>query len=224
VTAVPTHLQLPVDDEVEKKASLPLAARLYGLLVGVVALAVAVPFVVRVDSGTGHWITFAFLATGAAFAQLFVVRSADGNEQAYHATPVFLIPAALLLPPELVALMAVLQHIPEWLKERYAWYLQSFNICMYTVACMAAWATAHSILNADGVVPNDDVRFALAGLATLTVYVALNHGLLAPMLLNLGRGHTLRSTGIFSFESLSTDFVLGALGLAWPRSGCSTRG
>jgi diguanylate cyclase (GGDEF)-like protein/putative nucleotidyltransferase with HDIG domain len=213
VTAVPTHLQLPVEDDVDKRPSLPLAARVYGVLVGAVALAIAVPFLLRVDGETGHWFTFAFLAAGAAFSQLFVVRSADGNEQAYHATPVFLIPAALLLPPELVALMAVLQHIPEWLKERYAWYLQSFNICMYTIACMAAWAVAHGIMRADGVIGNDDVRFALAGLATLTVYVALNHGLLAPMLLNLGRGHTLRSTGIFSFESLSTDFVLAALGL-----------
>ncbi len=213
MTAVPTHLQLPVDEEDDKKRSLPIAARFYGILVASVALAATVPFLVRTDSSTGHWIAFAFFATGAAFAQLFVVRSAAGNEQAYHATPVFLIPAALLLPPELVALIAVVQHVPEWLKERYAWYLQSFNICMYAIACMAAWAAGHLILHADGTISNGDARFALAGLVAVAVYVALNHGLLAPMLLNLGRGHTLRSTGIFSFESLSTDFVLAALGL-----------
>ncbi len=212
MTAVPTHLQLPIEQDDYKKPSLPIAARFYGILVATVALAAAVPFLIHVNGDTGHWIAFAFFATGAAFAQLFVVRHA-GTEQAYHATPVFLIPAALLLPPELVALMAVLQHIPEWLKERYAWYMQSFNICMYTVTCMAAWASAHVLLHSDGLIANADLRFALAGLATVVVYVALNHGLLAPMLLNLGRGHTLRSTGIFSWESLTTDFVLAALGL-----------
>ena len=84
---------------------------------------------------------------------------------------------------------------------------------MYAIACMAAWAAGHLILHADGTISNADARFAVAGLVAVAVYVALNHGLLAPMLLNLGRGHTLRSTGIFSFESLSTDFVLAALGL-----------
>ncbi len=211
MNAVPTHLELPYDEDDEKKPSLPVAARFYGMLLGLVALVVAAPFVVRVNGGTGHWVAFAFCAVGAAFAQLFVVRTP--NDQSYHATPVFLIPAALLLPPELVALMAVLQHVPEWLKERYAWYMQSFNICMYTIACMATWAVGRVVLEADGLIANPDARFALAGLLAVTIYVGLNHGLLAPMLLNLGRGHTLRSTGIFSFESLSTDFVLAALGL-----------
>src|ERR671914_2629894 len=63
---------------------------------------------------TPGWPTFLVLAACAAVAQLFVVRTP--RDQSYHTSIVFLIPAALLLPPELVALMGVVQHIPEWLK------------------------------------------------------------------------------------------------------------
>ena len=40
----------------------------------------------------------------------------------------------------------------------------------------------------------------------------LNHLILA-LMLRLARGHSLRESGLFSFESLSTDLVLAALGV-----------
>ena len=43
-------------------------------------------------------------------------------------------------------------------------------------------------------------------------FVALNHFLLAPML-HLASGHSLRESGLFSFQSLSTDLVLATLGV-----------
>ena len=61
--------------------------------------------------------------------------------------------------------------------------------------------------------PNDDLRWALAGLAACVVAVGANHIVLAPMV-SLARGHSLREAGVFSFESLSTDFILATLGLA----------
>ena len=42
--------------------------------------------------------------------------------------------------------------------------------------------------------------------------VLLNHSILAVML-RLGRGHSLRESGLFSFENLSTELVLAALGV-----------
>ena len=42
--------------------------------------------------------------------------------------------------------------------------------------------------------------------------VLLNHAILAVML-RLGRGHSLRESGLFSFENLSTELVLAALGV-----------
>src|SRR5204862_160021 len=45
------------------------------------------------------------------------------------------------------------------------------------------------------------------------VFVAINHILLAVML-HFARGHTMKETGLFEVENLSTDFVLAALGVA----------
>ena len=97
----------------------------------VAALAAAVPFILRLNAQTTGWATFGILAAGAAASHTYTVRTA--KDSSFHTSWVFLIPAAMLLPPELVALMGVVQHIPEWLKERYAWYIQSFNIANYTL-------------------------------------------------------------------------------------------
>ena len=95
---------------------------------------------------TRGWTTFVILGAIAAVAQLFVVRTP--RNQSYHTTIVFLIPAAMLLPPALVALIAIIQHIPEWLKNRSAWYIQIFNICNWTLSMLAAYASFHAILDA----------------------------------------------------------------------------
>ena len=68
-----------------------------------------------------------------------------GKNQSYQTSIVFLIPAALLLPPELVALVPVVQHLPDWLKNRTVWYIQIFNISNYTLAILAASFGAHLV-------------------------------------------------------------------------------
>src|SRR5204862_6537924 len=106
--------------------------------------AAAIPPLSHLNAGTHGWATFAILVVIAATAQLFVVRTP--RNQSYHTTIVFLIPAAMLLPPELVALMGIAMHIPEWLKSRSAWYIQIFNICNWTLSMLAAYAAFHGIL------------------------------------------------------------------------------
>jgi diguanylate cyclase (GGDEF)-like protein/putative nucleotidyltransferase with HDIG domain len=184
-------------------------AKLYLFTVSAIAVATALVPLSHLKPGTHAWPTFFVLASCAAVAQLFVVRTP--RDQSYHTTIVFLIPAAMLLPPELVALMGVVQHIPEWLKVRYPWYIQGFNIANYTLNGLAAWGAVHLV---EGLNLNPDLTFALAGLAASVVFVTLNHVLLATML-HFARGHSLRETGLFSSESLSTDFVLAALGVAF---------
>jgi diguanylate cyclase (GGDEF)-like protein/putative nucleotidyltransferase with HDIG domain len=176
----------------------------------VVALATAVtvvPLLARLTPDTPAWTTFVILGLIAAVAQLFVVRTP--RNQSYHTTIVFLIPAAMLLPPELVALMGLIQHIPEWLKNRSAWYIQIFNICNWTLAILAAYASFHGILQLGS---GSDVDYALAGFAAAAAIVIVNHALMAPML-HLARGHSIRESGLFSFPSLSTDLVLAMLGV-----------
>jgi diguanylate cyclase (GGDEF)-like protein/putative nucleotidyltransferase with HDIG domain len=192
-----------------REPTLSRGAKLYLGAVGVATLVAAVPLLSRLSPHTEEWPTFLVLAVCAAIAQLFVVRTP--RDQSYHTTIVFLIPAALLLPPELVALMGLVQHIPEWLKVRYPWYIQSFNICNYTLNGLAAWGAVDLVRSLN---LSREPEMALAGLAACVVFVATNHVLLATML-HFARGHTLRETGLFSGDSLSTDLVLAALGVAF---------
>jgi diguanylate cyclase (GGDEF)-like protein/putative nucleotidyltransferase with HDIG domain len=214
MSAIPSDVRLDANaaDAARRERGLPPGAAAYGFAVGLAALGFAAPFVLQLGAHTNGWTTFAILAIGAAASHTYTVRTA--RDSAFHTSWVFLIPAALLLPPGLVALLGVVMHIPEWLKERYAWYIQSFNICNYTVGNLATWAVAHAVLRADGLIPSTDLRWAIAGAAACTVAVATNHVLLAPMV-TLARGHSLRESGVFSFESLSTDFVVSTLGLAF---------
>src|SRR5919202_4182736 len=179
-----------------------------------VAAATAVAAGVQIQNlkpETHGWPTFLVLAAAAAIAQLFVVRT-PRNAARYYTTIVFLIAAALLLPPELVALIPIVQHVPEWLKIRYPWYIQSFNILNYTLDSLAAWGAAHLVMAADLGLDRPE-RWALGGAAASLAFVALNHVLLATMMDLAGRKKFLE-TGLFTVESLSTDFVLAALGVA----------
>src|SRR5207247_821662 len=151
-----------------------------------------------------QWAAFVVFSSCAAVAQLFTVQTPRNH--GFQTTNVFLIPAILLLPAPLVALLALIQHVPEWLNSRKAWYVQGFNISNYTLNALAAYAVAHGIEHS-GLVGSAHAREALAGVAAAVVFVVLNHILLAVML-NLARGYALLETGLFSFDGLSAEPVL----------------
>ena len=135
-----------------------------------------------------EWVAFALLAVGAALAQLFPVVTP--RDQSYHTTMVVLVPAALLLPTWLLPVVVLAQHLPEWLRVRYPWYIQTFNASNYLVDLFAAAAVGRYLLRDDGLIGNDELRFAVAGLAAALVLVVLNHLILSVML-RLARGHSL---------------------------------
>ncbi len=180
MSAIPLEEAIERSSTVERSAKLPPKALAYFLLVACAAVAVTTPFVADIDRNTGGWLEFGFLAASVAVAQFFVVRT-PGNKS-YHTTGVFLIAAALLVPPALLALIPLIQHIPEWLRSRGTWYVQTFNILDYTLAAMAAWGTAHVVMDQQTLIRNDDVRFAAAGVAATIALVTLNSALIAPML------------------------------------------
>jgi diguanylate cyclase (GGDEF)-like protein/putative nucleotidyltransferase with HDIG domain len=209
VSAVPGAIPRDVETIEPGAPRLAPKAACYFFVVAAVTMATVVPLLSRLSPETPGWTTFFIFGAIAATAQLFVVRMPRLN-QSYHTTIVFLVPAAMLLPPELVALMGVVQHLPEWLKTRSAWYIQIFNICNWTLSMLAAYAAFHGILSINS---GSDVEYAAAGLAAAAAIVGVNHLLMAPML-HLARGHSLRESGLFSFPSLSTDLVLAMLGVA----------
>jgi diguanylate cyclase (GGDEF)-like protein/putative nucleotidyltransferase with HDIG domain len=211
VSTVPGELpgpRPPTDDDRPEPSSLQPRAKAFLYAIGALAVAAAVVPFAHLSRDTDGWVTFLVLATCAAVAQLFVVITP--RDQSYHTTIVFLIPGVLLLPPELIALLGIVYGIPEWLKVRYAWYIQAFNIANHTLNGLVAWGAVELVRNA-GFGP--ELEFALSGLVAVVVFVFLNHFLLATML-HLARGHTFRGTGLFSMESLTTDFVLAMLGVA----------
>lgn len=214
MSAIPGEIgaSQPALEESESRESpgfdLPVAARLFFLLVAAGAVGAALPFIRRL--GDHHsWVTFTILAASAAVAQLFDVRTP--RNQSYHTTTLFLIPAVLLLPPELIVFIGAIQHIPEWLKTRYRWYIQTFNIFNWTLTLLAAWGAVHAVGKL-GVITSPTLQVALEGLAAVLVMVMLNHASLAIML-RLARGHTLRETGLFSVEGLTTELSLASLGV-----------
>jgi diguanylate cyclase (GGDEF)-like protein/putative nucleotidyltransferase with HDIG domain len=210
-TALPVS-QDPRQIRSTPKRPLPRAAVVYLACVFALFLTATAPFFhnLAVGKPVHDWAAFVILGTAAAITQIFVVRAP--RNRSYHTSVLFLLAAALLLPPELIILIGIVQNVPEWLKERYTWYIQSFNICNYTLSTLAAWATFRSITEAHASV-NPDFLFALGGLAACGAFVATNHLLLSTALV-LGRGHSFREVGLFSFESLSTNLVLTALGVA----------
>jgi diguanylate cyclase (GGDEF)-like protein/putative nucleotidyltransferase with HDIG domain len=189
---------------------LPRRATFYFWIVVAAATAATAPFLVDIQTvDASAWITFAILGSAVAVAQIFVVVTPAN--QSYHTTVVFLVASSLLLPPELIALMAVVQHVPDWLKRRLPFHIQTFNIANYTLATMAAAAAADGIRDTE-VFGKLGATTACAYLAACIAFVAVNHALLAPML-RFARGHTLRESGLFTYENLSTDLVLASLGV-----------
>jgi diguanylate cyclase (GGDEF)-like protein/putative nucleotidyltransferase with HDIG domain len=209
MTTVPGEIRLG-ESTARPASSLPTGAWLYFVGVSGAALAAAIPLTLGIDRRTDEWTAFLILSACAALAQLFVVRTT--RDQSYHTSTAFLIAGALLLPPELVVLMGVVQHIPEWIKHRYAWYIQTFNICNFTLDGLAAWGVARLVLGRSPDWVSHGVASGLAGLAACVVFVALNHVLMAVMLY-LARGHHPRDTELFGFAMLATELVLAAVGI-----------
>ena len=194
-----------------ERTSLPLAAQLYLLLVyGASVFAVMLAMAGSAPIDQTDWRLAVLLGVGAAVSQLFVVLTP--NNQSYHTSPVLIVAAALLLPPPLIAFVAVVQHVPEWLRERYPWYIQTFNIANYTLSGLAAHRVFIAISGADGLIGDADQRYLAAGLGAAAFFVFVNHLLLA-VVLRFARGHSIRQSGLFSLQSLSTDFTLALLGV-----------
>ena len=144
-----------------------------------------------------------------AFAQFFVVRT-PGNKS-YHTTGVFLIAAVLLLPPGLVALIPLIQHVPEWLRSRGKWYVQSTQPLRVHDRDHGGVGERAPDSRRRG--PDPERRRSLCARrhgALRSCSSSLNSALLAPMI-RFVNGHPMRL--IFSYQTLSTEFVFAALGV-----------
>ncbi len=196
------------DDEEETRA-LPSLARLY--LGAVYACAIGLGGLTVFAAGgrpSGEELAaFAVLTALAAAAQLFRVDAP--SRHSYHTTPAFLLAATLLLEPSLLVPLGLLILLPEWVRYRYPWYIQTFNIATYLLNMLTAWAVFHLAAGGAGLVVSWRVALAI-GLAAVTFSLA-NH-LMVGLVLRLASGITFRESCVLAWDSLETDITLLLLG------------
>jgi diguanylate cyclase (GGDEF)-like protein len=160
----------------------------------------------------GHidWPQLAIILAAGAVAHAFAVHT-PGN-QVFHSGLAFAVAAAVLLPPQGIVLVCIAQHATDWVRQRYPWYIQSFNIANYTLSALSAWAVRDAL---DGLGPmsSPGLGRVLAASACGVTFVIVNHAMLAWML-KLARGHSLESSGLFAFDGVLTDLVLAAIGVS----------
>jgi len=174
-----------------------------------VGILVSAKYVEAVD-----WGLFAALAVLASVSQLLSFHL--NRRRVFHPAIIFVVAGALLLPPELMILLVVIHCLPDWLKQRYPWYIQTFNIANYVTSGVVAWAAAQAIgFSGSG------GREALAGACAAIAFVVTNRLLLLPMLY-LGRGLTPRKTGLLDAEDVTIELVLALMAVPvaafWPHS------
>jgi putative nucleotidyltransferase with HDIG domain len=153
--------------------------------------------------GDGHWFRFGLLTAAASLAQLGSVRLS--RNRVFHPAIMFVLAAVLLLSPEQVVLMCLIQHLGEWLRNRYAWYIQPFNIANYVLA-VAASALLFDRLLAEG------VSFAAAGALAAVGFIVVNRLLLLVMLC-AARQMRPTETGLLRPDDVSLELVLAFMGV-----------
>jgi diguanylate cyclase (GGDEF)-like protein len=191
-------------------AGLPVTVRTF-FWATVVAAFVAAAAASTASYDHVRWTIFVAVLAGGALAQVFATHTA-GN-QVFHTGLAFSVAAALTLPPELVVVVCVLQHVPEWLRQRYPWFIQGFNIANVVLSGLAAWAVRASFAR-DGVhvTPAATTAGVIAASAAAVTFVLVNHALLARML-RLARGHDVSASGLFTLDALIQDGVVAAVGV-----------
>ncbi|MCL5959792.1 MAG: diguanylate cyclase [Chloroflexi bacterium] len=189
--------------------NLSFAARAYiwaVLALGGVVLLWSLPALTVNES---QWLVFAALAAGAAAAQLFPV--VNPKNQAYYVTLVFLFGGVLLLPPGALALLVVVAFVPEWIKGKYRWYIQSFNIASFLIDTFLARAVYVWTGGNPGGALNHPNSIAAAVLAA-AFFTVINHISLA-IVLRLARGRSWRETHLFEIENFLIDATLSCMGI-----------
>jgi diguanylate cyclase (GGDEF)-like protein len=180
------------------------AAAAYLAAVVLAAAGASLAVVARLSPDTRGWGTFALLLVLASIAQLFIVEKPGG--QSYRSAIVFIIAAAILLPAQFVVLISVLHYVPSWFRHKRKNIVRAFNAANTTLGALAAWGVFHLLRG------HDHIEYLVGGAAACVAFVLTIHLLLA-LMLHLRAGSSLRETGLFSFESLSTDLALAALGV-----------
>jgi hypothetical protein len=103
----------------------------------------------------------------------------------------------------------VVSHLAEWVKHKYPWYIQSFNISIHVLSVFLAgvvfeWVTTGS--------KDPKLTYGLGLVAASLVFVLMNHFLVG-LVVKLAREQTFAESGVFEFLTLFLDFTVLSMGL-----------
>jgi hypothetical protein len=147
-------------------------------------------------------------ALGAAAQTLKVVGPTERSS--YNLSWVVYGFSFLLLGAPAAVVVIVAAHLVEWLRYRYPWYIQLFNMASYVVVATLA-GLANALANPGGQMMT--AGGALGALLAALVFTFLNH-LLVGLVVKLARGQGLAESGVFERLALLMDLTMFGVGVA----------
>jgi diguanylate cyclase (GGDEF)-like protein/putative nucleotidyltransferase with HDIG domain len=186
-------------------SKLSRSARLYILSVIGLGLVVIVWELARLP----HTETGLLLAVSAVAAVAQTLKVEGPTERSSYNLSWVAYGFALLVWGTAAALaVIVIAHVVEWIRHRYPWYIQSFNIGSYALTIFATGLAYQTFTG--GRPPTDFL--GLAGiLAAAATFTGLNH-LFIGAVLKLARGQSFLESGVFDRLPLIIDFTLFGVG------------
>jgi hypothetical protein len=111
MSTIETAATLPAGTTARRPGLPPQARRFFACVLGAALAVAGVALAAPVHLTDERWREFALLVVGAAVAHYFVVHTP--NNQVFHVGLAFTVAGALVLPPRLIVLMCVLQHLSD---------------------------------------------------------------------------------------------------------------
>ena len=178
----------------------PIGERLYvAVLVGSACIAAAAA-TAGLRLGMPGWSTFAILAGCAAMSQFMAIRA--GADAAEAASLPFVLAAALLLPPALVAPIGVAQHSLDWIAGRPGVRGQLVAISRTTIAALLASWTLETVY------PPRGVSAVFVSAAAAGVFLGVRR------LMNIGAAIAAPRSGRVRDLDFGTELVVASIGIA----------
>jgi hypothetical protein len=144
----------------------------------------------------------------AGFAQIFKVEGPTERSN-YNISWVFYGFSFLLYGTFGALFVILVAHLMEWIWHRYPWYIQTFNVAVYSIAVTLA-AGLISLINPSGTSLN--VMGAVALVTALASFTLINHFLVG-LVIKLARGQSFKESGVFEGITLVIDATLLGLGV-----------
>jgi hypothetical protein len=160
--------------------------------------------------GLSHFPLSILILTGlTSIAQVLKVEGPT-ERSSYNVSWVFYGFTYLLYGTPATLFVIVVAHLVEWIRHKYPWYIQTFNIAVYCIAISLA-GFVNSLINPKLAIT--DLSGAIGFVIAIIVFTFVNH-LLVGWVIRLARGQSIKESGVFESITLLIDITMFGLGIA----------